>query len=54
MSFKTDARVLRDGPVEDRNLHFSRAREAGAHPTSEDAAHPTSVDAGVGATSAAA
>jgi monooxygenase len=27
MSFKTDARVLRDGPVEDRNLHFSRVRE---------------------------
>jgi hypothetical protein len=27
MSFKTDARVLR-GPIEDRNLLFSRAREA--------------------------
>jgi len=27
MSFKTDARVLR-GPVEDRNLRFTRAREA--------------------------
>jgi cation diffusion facilitator CzcD-associated flavoprotein CzcO len=27
MSFKTDARVLRDGPVTDRNLHFLRARE---------------------------
>jgi cation diffusion facilitator CzcD-associated flavoprotein CzcO len=27
MSFKTDARVLRDGPVEDRNLHFSQVRE---------------------------
>jgi monooxygenase len=26
MSFKTDARVLRDGPIEDRNLHFSRVR----------------------------
>jgi hypothetical protein len=26
MSFKTDARVLR-GPVEDRNLHFTRVRE---------------------------
>jgi monooxygenase len=27
MSFRTDARVLRDGPIEDRNLHFSRVRE---------------------------
>jgi monooxygenase len=27
MSFKTDARVLRDGPIEDRNLQFSRVRE---------------------------
>jgi cation diffusion facilitator CzcD-associated flavoprotein CzcO len=27
MSFKTDARVLRDGPVTDRNLYFSRGRE---------------------------
>jgi hypothetical protein len=29
MSFRTDARVLR-GPIEDRNLHFSRARELDA------------------------
>jgi cation diffusion facilitator CzcD-associated flavoprotein CzcO len=29
MSVKTDTRVLRDGPVDDRNLHFSRARERG-------------------------
>ncbi|MDE3132257.1 MAG: NAD(P)/FAD-dependent oxidoreductase [Acidobacteriota bacterium] len=27
MSFRTDARVLRDGPLEHRNLRFSRARE---------------------------
>ena len=30
MSYKTDARVLRDGPVEDRNLRFSRLREPDA------------------------
>ena len=30
MSFKTDARVLRDGPVEDRNLRFARVREPDA------------------------
>jgi cation diffusion facilitator CzcD-associated flavoprotein CzcO len=30
MSVKTDARVLRDGPVEDRNLCFSRVRELDA------------------------
>ncbi len=29
MSFRTDVRVLR-GPIEDRNLHFSRAREPDA------------------------
>ena len=38
MSVKTDVRVLRDGPVDDRNLHFSRAREAGAEPTDVGAA----------------
>ena len=27
MSFRTDSRVLRDGPVEDRNLRFSHVRE---------------------------
>ena len=27
MSYRTDARVLRDGPITDRNLRFSRARE---------------------------
>ncbi|MGH8327388.1 MAG: flavin-containing monooxygenase [Steroidobacteraceae bacterium] len=27
MSFRTDKRVLRDAPVEHRNLHFSRVRE---------------------------
>jgi monooxygenase len=27
MSYRTDARVLRDGPLEHRNLHFSRVRE---------------------------
>ena len=37
MSFKTDARVLR-GPVEDRNLHFSRAREGDSSEPVETAA----------------
>jgi cation diffusion facilitator CzcD-associated flavoprotein CzcO len=30
MSYRTDARVLRDGPVEDRNLRFARVREPDA------------------------
>jgi monooxygenase len=30
MSYKTDEQVLRDGPIEDRNLRFSRAREPDA------------------------
>ena len=37
MSFKTDARVLR-GPVADRNLHFSRAREGDSSEPVETAA----------------
>jgi cation diffusion facilitator CzcD-associated flavoprotein CzcO len=32
MSFRTDARVLRDGPIEDRNLRFSQVREPDADP----------------------
>jgi cation diffusion facilitator CzcD-associated flavoprotein CzcO len=30
MSLRTDSRMLRDGPVTDRNLHFRRARAAAA------------------------
>jgi hypothetical protein len=30
MSYKMDERVLRGGPIEDRNLRFSRAREPDA------------------------
>ena len=47
MSVKTDVRVLRDGPVDDRNLHFSRASQAGAEPMHEGA------DVGAAASAAA-
>jgi len=32
MSYRRDARVLRDGPIEDRNLRFTRARQPEADP----------------------
>ena len=38
MSFRTDARVLRDGPVADRNLRFSRTRETDAGSVATDLA----------------
>jgi cation diffusion facilitator CzcD-associated flavoprotein CzcO len=38
MSFRTDARVLRDGPVTDRNLRFSQARVTQAEPAEADLA----------------
>ncbi len=37
MSVATDVRVLEDGPVEDRNLHFRKARETETEPVAAGA-----------------